>query len=88
MRWNPGSYGCLITVCHRSLGVNCEAMATRRRALTTDSLPPRLRALTEQGALRLPERDLAEVLAEIGRPAGPVSDAGTRALQEQRGDRA
>jgi hypothetical protein len=32
-------------------------------------------------------RDLHEVLHEIGSPPGPVTDAGTRALQEQRGER-
>ena len=32
-------------------------------------------------------RDLREVLREIGSPPGPVTDAGTRALQEQRGER-
>lgn len=40
------------------------------------------------GSAVAPGRDLREVLREIGSPAGPVTDAGTRALQEQRGERA
>jgi hypothetical protein len=32
-------------------------------------------------------RDLHEVLPAIGSPPRPVTDAGTRALQEQRGER-
>jgi len=31
-------------------------------------------------------RRMSEVLARIGPREGPVTDAGTRALQEQRGD--
>lgn len=54
---------------------------------TLESLPASLRKLAMEGKASPPRRELADVLDEIGRPAGPVTDAGTRALAEQRGDR-
>jgi hypothetical protein len=56
--------------------------------LDTALLPPAIQRLIADGRAVPARRDLHEVLREIGRPAGPVSDAGTRALQEQRGERA
>jgi hypothetical protein len=56
--------------------------------LDTTSLPPAIQRLIADGRAVPARRDLHEVLREIGRPPGPVSDAGTRALQEQRGERA
>jgi hypothetical protein len=52
-----------------------------------DSLALRLRKLVDEGKAVAPQRSLRDVIVEIGRPPGPVTDAGTRALQEQRGDR-
>lgn len=52
-----------------------------------DALPASLRKLVQEGKLVLPRRELRDVLAEMRRPRGPASDAGTRARQEQRGDR-
>jgi len=57
-----------------------------RDAPSTDALPPAVRRFAEGGAVPA-RRDLHEVLREIGSPPGPVTDAGTRALQEQRGER-
>ncbi len=51
-------------------------------------LPPRLRKLVDQGKVVVPTRTMRDVLTGVGRPPGTVTDAGTRALQEQRGDRA
>lgn len=48
--------------------------------------PPRTRELIARGDARPARRRLSEVLARIGPRHGPVTDAGTRALQEQRGD--
>jgi hypothetical protein len=48
--------------------------------------PPRLRGLIAQGAARPAQRQLSDVLATIGPRQGPITYAGTRALQEQRGD--
>jgi hypothetical protein len=45
-----------------------------------------IRKLAEQGRLKPPLRRLRDVLAERGPLRGPVSDAGSRAVQEQRGD--
>lgn len=59
----------------------------KRGQRTSDSLPASLRKLVEGGKATAPQRELADVLAEIGRPPGSVSDAGTRALAQQRGDR-
>jgi len=59
----------------------------KRSSRAIESLPPALRELVERGHAAAPQRELAEVLAEIGRPPGAVSDAGTRALAEQRGER-
>jgi hypothetical protein len=59
----------------------------KRPRRSTRSLPGSIRRLIERGEARAPQRDLADVLSEIGRPPGPVTDAGTRALAEQRGER-
>jgi hypothetical protein len=48
--------------------------------------PPHTRALIAQGAARPARRPLSDVLARFGPRHGPITDAGTRALQEQRGD--
>jgi hypothetical protein len=48
--------------------------------------PPRTRELIAQGAARPARRRLSDVLVRIGPRHGPVSNAGMRALQEQRGD--
>lgn len=47
--------------------------------------PPRVRELIAEGAARPPGRRLSDVLAAIGQRHGPITDAGTRALLEQRG---
>lgn len=53
--------------------------------------PPKYSAeeleLARAGKLRLRTREIADVLAEIGPPPGPTSDAGTAALQDVRDDR-
>jgi hypothetical protein len=54
---------------------------------TPESLPPRLRKLVEEGKAIAPRHQMRDVLACLGRPPGVISDAGTRALQQQRGDR-
>lgn len=46
-----------------------------------------LRRLAAERGVKLPSRRLQDVLAERGRLRGPVSDAGSRAVQEQRGER-
>lgn len=46
-----------------------------------------LRHLAEVRGVKLPSRRLADVLAEHGPLRGPVSDAGSRAVQEQRAER-
>lgn len=48
--------------------------------------PPQLRDLIAQGAARPAQRRLSDVMARIGPRQGPITYAGTRALQEQRGD--
>lgn len=48
--------------------------------------PPRTRELIAQGDVRPARRLLRDVLASIGPRHGPITDAGTRALQKQRGD--
>jgi hypothetical protein len=60
----------------------------RRDTSNPASLPPSIRRLIAEGRILPATRNLHEVLREIGHPPGPVSDAGTRALQEQRGERA
>jgi hypothetical protein len=60
----------------------------RRDASNSGSLSPAIQRLIAEGRIVPATRNLHEVLREIGRPPGPVSDAGTRALQEQRGERA
>ena len=63
----------------------CRSMS--RDAPSTDALSPAVRRLIAEGRAVPARRDLHEVLREIGSPPGPVTDAGTRALQEQRGER-
>ena len=46
-----------------------------------------LRQLAATRGVKLPSRRLVDVLAERGPMRGPVSDAGSRAVQEQRGER-
>jgi hypothetical protein len=42
--------------------------------------------LIAQGAARPARKELSVVLAKIGPRHGPITDAGSRALQKQRGD--
>ena len=53
---------------------------------STQVYPPRIRELIARGEARPARERMNEVLARIGPLEGPISDAGTRALQEQRGD--
>jgi len=55
-----------------------------RRPPSIESLPAGLRQLIADGHVVPARRDVHEVLRAIDRPNGPVTDAGTRALQEQR----
>lgn len=48
--------------------------------------PPHTRKLIATGAARPAGRCLHDVLTKIGPRHGPITDAGTRALQTQRGD--
>ena len=48
---------------------------------------PEIKRLAARGLIKVPTRHLADVLAERGPLRGPVTDAGSRAVQEQRGDR-
>ncbi|MTD45631.1 hypothetical protein GKE82_15385 [Conexibacter sp. W3-3-2] len=54
-------------------------------------LPPQYTAeeleLARDGVLRLRTRDIADVLKEIGTLPLPAGDAGSRALDDVRGDR-
>jgi hypothetical protein len=59
----------------------------RRDATKAEQLPESLRELVAAGRAVPASRDLRAVLREVGAPPGPVTDAGTRALQEQRGER-
>jgi hypothetical protein len=51
------------------------------------ALSPELQKVAAQGRVKPPSRRMSDVLAERGPMSGPVSDAGSRAVQEQRGDR-
>ena len=51
------------------------------------SYPPEVRKLIAEGALRPAQGLLWDELARMGLPSGPITDAGTRALREQRGER-
>jgi hypothetical protein len=53
----------------------------------TPVLSTELQRLAKQGRVKPPSRRLSDVLAERGPMTGPVSDAGSRAVQEQRGER-
>jgi hypothetical protein len=53
----------------------------------TSKIDPVLDRLEREGRLRPATADLRDVLARRGSLTGPITDAGTRALQEQRGDR-
>lgn len=46
-----------------------------------------LERLIREGLVRAPDRRLSDVLAERGALGGPITDAGSRAVQEQRGER-
>jgi hypothetical protein len=59
-------------------------MAEKRALKRT--YPPRAQTLIAQGIARPARARLSDVLARIGPRRGPITDAGTRALQEQRGD--
>jgi hypothetical protein len=59
----------------------------RRGTPSTEGLPPEVREMIADGRVVPATRDLHEVLREVGSPPGPVTDAGTRALQELRGER-
>ncbi|MEO6496940.1 MAG: hypothetical protein ABIO51_05600 [Solirubrobacteraceae bacterium] len=48
---------------------------------------PVIDRLADEGRLRPATEKMGEVLARRGELRGPVTDAGTRALQEQRGER-
>jgi hypothetical protein len=53
----------------------------------TSKTDPVLERLEREGRLRPATADLRDVLARRGPLTGPITDAGTRALQEQRGER-
>jgi hypothetical protein len=53
----------------------------------TLALSAELQRLAKEGRVKPPSRRLSDVLAERGPLTGPVSDAGSRAVQEQRGER-
>ncbi|MCW2987053.1 MAG: hypothetical protein JWR63_4623 [Conexibacter sp.] len=53
----------------------------------TPKTGPVLDRLEREGRIRPATADLRDVLARRGPLTGPITDAGTRALQEQRGDR-
>lgn len=48
---------------------------------------PVIDRLVREGKLRPATLDLRDVLARRGPMTGPITDAGTRAVQEQRGER-
>jgi hypothetical protein len=48
---------------------------------------PAIDRLVREGKLLPATADIREVLARRGPLTGPITDAGTRALQEQRGER-
>ncbi|HKG40391.1 MAG TPA: hypothetical protein VKB25_15490 [Conexibacter sp.] len=56
-----------------------------KRTLTSQ-YPTGTGELIAQGGALPAQRLLSDVLARIGPRHGPITDAGTRALQEQRGD--
>jgi len=56
------------------------------RHVLKEQYPRRTRDLIARGAARAPRGRLSDVLAKIGPHLGPITNAGTRALQEQRGD--
>jgi hypothetical protein len=58
-----------------------------RDAPGADDLSPAVRRLIAEARAVPARRHLHDVIREIGSPPGPVTDAGTRALQEQRGGR-
>jgi hypothetical protein len=57
-----------------------------KRPPRTNRPDPVIDRLAGEGRIRPATKDLDEVLAKRGPLRGPVTDAGTRALQEQRGD--
>jgi len=54
---------------------------------SSDDQPQLWPALAREGVVRLPTHTLDQFLAARGPLRGPVTDAGTRALEEQRGER-
>lgn len=60
---------------------------TEKLATSTRAYSSRLRAMMADGSVRPGRGELADVLARIGSRTGPITDAGTRALNEQRGER-
>ena len=48
---------------------------------------PTLDELSREGVVRLPTKSISEFLRDRGPLTGPVTNAGTRALEEQRGER-
>jgi len=60
-------------------------------AQASSNVPPDgievLDRLARDGLVQLPTRSLDEFLAARGPQDGPLSDAGTRAVQQQRGER-
>ncbi len=59
----------------------------RRADHALPSYSAQLRQPAATRSVKLPSPRLADVLAERGLLSGPVSDAGSRAVQEQRGER-
>jgi hypothetical protein len=57
----------------------------KRRPLSTRP-DPVIDRLASEGRLRPASKDLRDVLTDRGELQGAVTDAGTRALQEQRGE--
>jgi len=54
---------------------------------STRAYSARLREMIAEGSVRPGRGRLAEVLSRTGPRTGPITDAGTRALNEQRGER-
>ena len=70
----------------RSSGGILDGMA-RRADHPLPTYSAQLRQLAAVRGVKLPSQCLVDVLAERGPLRGPVSDAGSRAVQEQRGER-
>jgi hypothetical protein len=73
---------------HREVALGKSFASWGRRRLTLRADPAEvLQRLAREGVLRLLKQRL-EFLATRGPLRGPVTDAGTRAVQQQRGERA